>query len=108
MAIAFPYSIKKAEIVTVHIRFFITRFFNPFSVCSPGWGRKEQGEIIFEANIKILSIDSRNRSPLVLIIDKRRINNVGIKVEFAVPTQALDNGTLTKDALRFLKEFWKR
>jgi hypothetical protein len=33
---------------------------------------------------------------------------MGIKVEFALPTQALNNGTLTKDALRFLKEFWKR
>jgi hypothetical protein len=32
---------------------------------------------------------------------------MGIQFEFAVPAQALNNGTLTEDALRFLKKFWK-
>jgi hypothetical protein len=32
---------------------------------------------------------------------------MGIKVEFAVAAQALNNGTLAKDVSRFLKEFWK-
>jgi hypothetical protein len=32
---------------------------------------------------------------------------MGIEVEFAVAAQTLNNGTLTKDAFRFLKEFRK-
>ena len=63
---------------------------------------------MLETDVQVLSANIRKNRTFYLVVDKSRIDNMGIEFEVGVPAQAPDDSPFTKNASRSLKEFWKR